>query len=229
MAILKLQSSFARVFGQRCFYLFLSILILIVVAPFLTETVHGRVLVQAVQVLVLIASVAAVGRTTMPFVIALLLGIPAFVFQSGITFGYGDPQTFRIWSSVFHGAFYLVAVVYLLRYVFSPDVMTDDKLFGAASVYLMLGILFAYAYLVVQVLDPGAFGARAGERSRSFYELLYMSFGVITSNGPGDVTPVGAKVRSIVILEQIVGVLYVAILIARLAGIYPPRRARDAP
>jgi len=39
--------------------------------------------------------------------------------------------------------------------------------------------------------------------------------------------PVGAKVRSIVILEQIIGVLYVAILIARLAGIYPPRRARD--
>lgn len=227
MAIRKLQWSFARIFRQRCFYLFLSILVLIVGAPFLTETVHGRVLVQAAQVLVLIASVAAVGRTTLPFVIALLLGIPAFVFQSGITFGYGDPDMFRIYSDVFHGAFYFVAVVYLLRYVFSPDVMTDDKLFGAASVYLMLGMMFAYAYLIVQLVDPGAFGTRSGER-RSFYDLLYMSFGILTSNGPGDVTPVGAKVRSIVILEQIIGVLYVAILIARLAGIYPPRRARDA-
>src|SRR5215510_7358970 len=106
MAILKLQSSFASIFGQRCFYLFLSILVLIVAAPFLTETLHGRVLVQAAQVLVLIAAVAAVGRTKMPFVIALLLGIPAFLFQSGITFGYGDPDTFRIWSNVFHCAFY---------------------------------------------------------------------------------------------------------------------------
>jgi hypothetical protein len=228
MAILKLQSSFARIFRQRCFYLFLSILVLIVAAPFLTETVHGRVVVQAAQVLVLIAAVAAVGRTTLPFVIALLLGIPAFVFQSGITFGYGDPEMFRVWSNVFHGAFYLVAIVYLLRFVFSPDVMTDDKLFGAASVYLMLAIMFAYAYMIVQLVDPGAFGSRAGERLRTFYDLLYMSFGVLTSNGPGDVTPVGAKVRSIVILEQIIGVLYVAILIARLAGIYPPRRARDA-
>jgi len=228
MAILKLQSSFARIFRQRCFYLFLSILVLIVAAPFLTETVHGRALVQAAQVLVLIAAVAAVGRTTLPFVVALLLGIPAFVFQSGITFGYGDPEMFRIWSNVFHGAFYLVAILYLLRYVFSPDVMTDDKLFGAASVYLMLAIMFAYVYLFVQLVDPGAFGARAGERPRAFYDLLYMSFGVLTSNGPGDVVPVGAKVRSIVILEQIIGVLYVAILIARLAGIYPSRRARDA-
>lgn len=228
MAIHKLQASFARIFRQRCFYLFLSILVLIVVAPFLTETVHGRVLVQAAEVFVLIASVAAVGRTTMPFVIALLLGIPAFLFQSSITFGYGDSETFRIWSNIFHGTFYLVAIVYLLRYVFSPDVMTDDKLFGAASVYLMLAIMFTYAYLIVQLVEPGAFGARAGERPRTFYDLLYMSFGVLTSNGPGDVTPVGAKVRSIVILEQITGVLYVAILIARLAGIYPPRRARDA-
>ncbi len=164
----------------------------------------------------------------MPFVIALLLGIPAFVFQSGITFGYGDPDTFRLWSNVFHGVFYLVAIVYLLRYVFSPDVMTDDKLFGAASVYLMLALMFAYAYLVIQLVDADAFGPHAGGRPRSFYDLLYMSFGVLTSNGPGDVTPAGPKVRSIVILEQIVGVLYVAILIARLAGIYPPRRARDA-
>ena len=228
MTIHTLHSSFARIFRQRCFYLFLSILVLIVAAPFLTETLHGRVFVQAAEVLVLIAAVAAVGRTTIPFVIALLLGVAAFVFQSGITFGYGDPETFRMYSDVFHAAFYLVAIVYLLGYVFSPDVMTDDKLFGAASVYLMLAVMFAYAYLFVQLVDPSAFGVGAGEPPRTFYDLLYMSFGVLTSNGPGDVTPVGAKVRSIVILEQIVGVLYVAILIARLAGIYPPRRARDA-
>jgi hypothetical protein len=220
MAILKLHSGFARIFRQRCFYLFLSILVLIVAAPFLTETLHGRVLVQAAQVLVLMASVAAVGRTTLPFVIALLLGIPAFLFQSGITFGYGDPEVFKLYSNGFHAAFYFVAVCYLLRYVFNPEVMTDDKLFGAASAYLMLAVLFAYAYAFAQVVDPGVFG----EPARPFYDLLYMSFGVMTSNGPGDVIPVGSKIRSLVILEQIVGVLYVAILIARLAGIYPPRR-----
>jgi hypothetical protein len=228
MALHKLQSSFARIFRQRCFYLFLSILVLIVGAPFLTEGLHGRVLVQAAEVLVLIAAVAAVGRSALPFVIALLLGIPAFVFQSGITFGYGDPAMFRYYSNVFHVAFYVVAVVYLLAYVFSPDVMTDDKLFGAASVYLLLALMFAYTYLLVQLIYPDAFGVREGERPRSFYDLLYMSFGALTSNGPGDIAPVSPKIRSIVILEQITGVLYVAILIARLAGIYPPKRARDA-
>jgi hypothetical protein len=226
MAIMRLHSGFARVFRQRCFYLFLSILVLIVVAPFLTDTLQGRVLVQALQVLVLIAAVAAVGRSTLPFVIALLIGLPAFLFQSGITFGYGEVATLGLYSNVFHAAFYLVAILYLLRYVFSPDVMTDDKLFGAASVYLMLAVMFAYIYMAAQLMEPGAFGAPPGRR-RDFYDLLYMSFGTITSNGPGDVTPVGPKIRAIVIIEQIIGVLYVAILIARLAGIYPPRRARD--
>jgi len=228
MTIHRIKSSFARIFWQRCFYLFMSILALVVVAPFLTETLHGRVLVQATEVLVLIASVAAVGRTTIPFVVALLLGIAAFGFQSGITFGYGDPEMVRMGSDVFHGVFYLVAIIYLLRYVFSPDVMTDDKLFGAASVYLMVAIMFTYAYMIVQIVNPAGFGSRAGEPPRTFFDLLYMSFGVLTSNGPGEVMPVGAKVRSVVILEQVVGVLYVAILIARLAGIYPPRRAREA-
>ena len=50
-----------------------------------------------------------------------------------------------------------------------------------------------------------------------------MSFGALTSNGPGDIQIVGAKVRTLVILEQISGTLFVAILIARLASGYLPR------
>jgi hypothetical protein len=121
-------------------------------------------------------------------------------------------------------AFYLVAVSYLLRYVFSPEVMTDDKLFGAAAGYLMLGMLWAYAYILVQYLDPQAFGAHLGQPARPFFDLLYMSFGCLTSNGPGDIVPTGSKVRALVILEQVLGTLFVAILIARLAGIYPPKQ-----
>ena len=54
-----------------------------------------------------------------------------------------------------------------------------------------------------------------------------MSFGCLTSNGPGDVVPAGSKVRALVMLEQVVGTLFVAILIARLAGIYPPKHETE--
>lgn len=228
MVIETLHLRVGRVFRQRCFYLFVSIVLVIGVAPFFTDTLRGRLLVQVVEVLLLIATVAAVGRTTLPFVIALLLGIPAFGFQVVGLLGLDDPTHFRMLSTAFYLAFDVVAVVYLLRYVFSTDVMTDDKLFGAAAAYLMLGMVFATAYTLIQFLDPGAFGVQPGDPPRTFYDLLYMSFGCLTSNGPGDITPIGARVRALVILEEAFGTLFVAILIARLAGIYPPKKEATA-
>ena len=227
MRIARLQASFARIFTQRCFYLFISLVALIALAPFVAEREHGRDLLNVAQVLVLIAAVAAMGRTTAPFVIALLLGIPTLLAQLFGAAGMDDPGRAALLTTGFYLAFYIVAISYLLTYVFTVDVMTDDKLFGAASGYLMLGIGWAYAYALMQRLDPTAFGVPPGEPLRGFYDLLGMSFGLLTSNGPGDIVVTGIKVKALVILEQVVGTLFVAILIARLAGVYPAR-VKDA-
>ena len=77
MRIAKPQSIFGHVLRQRCFCVSLSLIALIVMSPFVSDTLQGRVAVQVAQVPVLISVVMAVGRTTMPFVIALLLGLPA--------------------------------------------------------------------------------------------------------------------------------------------------------
>jgi hypothetical protein len=225
MALANLHLKFARVFYQRCFYLFVSMIALIVVAPFAQDFERGPLIVHVAQVLVLLAAVAAVGRTAMPFVIALLLGSPPVLLQLAVMLGLDESANVVTLSSAFYVAFYVVAIVYLLRYVFSPEVMTDDKLFGAASAYLMLGIGWAFAYNVAQSVSPEGFRSASGA-TRTFFDLLYMSFGILSSNGPGDIVVVGSKVKSLVILEQIVGVLYVAILIARLAGIYPPKQEK---
>jgi hypothetical protein len=225
MGFSRLQARFARIFTQRCFYLFVALIALIVVAPFVIDTLRGRLVLHAAQFLVLAAAVAAVGRTSMPFVIALLLGLSGLGFQVMNDLGVGNVAgdlTNATIATGFVVAFYIVAVSYLLAYVFNPEVMSEDKLFGAAAAYLMLGILWADAYLLVQHFEPQAFGARPGEAPKPFYDLLFASFGYLSSNGPGDIMPMGAKARALAILEQITGVLYVAILIARLAGIYPP-------
>jgi hypothetical protein len=223
MRIAWLQKRVGRVFKQRCFYLFISLVALVGIAPFAAELEHGRDVLNVAQVMVLIASVAAMGRTPMPFVIALLLGIPPLLAQFFAATGMDDPGHAALVTTGFYLAFYFVAICYLLAYVFTAEVMTDDKLFGAAAGYLMLGIGWAYCYALMQRLDPTAFGVRPGEPLRGFYDLLGMSFGLLTSNGPGDVVVTGIKVKALVILEQVTGTLFVAILIARLAGVYPPR------
>ena len=58
--------------------------------------------------------------------------------------------------------------------------------------------------------------------------FIYFSFTVITSTGFGDIAPLSRQARSLCVLEQVSGALFVAILIARLAGVYPPlRRDRE--
>jgi hypothetical protein len=74
-------------------------------------------------------------------------------------------------------------------------------------------------YLVVQVVVPGSFVAYQGEGQRTFLELLYLSFANLTSVGLSDVTAVLPMARSVVIIEQVAGVMYVALIIARVVGL----------
>src|SRR5262245_56356039 len=123
MAIVRLQAAFGRIFRQRCFYLFLSLVLLIAIAPHVLGTLHGRLVMQVVLFLVMISILAMVGRTTLPFVLGLVLGIPAMVFQLVALLALFEPVRDHALSMGFYVAFYVVVVTYLLGYVFSPDVM----------------------------------------------------------------------------------------------------------
>jgi hypothetical protein len=109
--------------------------------------------------------------------------------------------------------------VYLLLYVFQPEVMTADKLFGAAAGYLMLGVLWAYFYMLLGFAIPNSFSTGGQPGTPDFFDSLYFSITVLTSTGFGDITPLTRPARSLVVVEQVVGALFIAILIARLAGV----------
>ena len=169
------------------------------------------------------STVAAVGRTTLSFVIALLLAVPAVWFQYLGLWHDSDSDLAGSW--MFSAALYFVTTAYLLRYVFQPRVMTQDKLFGAAAAYLMIGVFWAYLYAIIGFFYPQSYMI-VGQPGRLVYaDALYLSMTVLTSTGFGDVTPLTRQARGICIVEQITGALFVAILIARLAGSI--RRARN--
>jgi hypothetical protein len=215
-----MRASIGQVFYQRCFYLFVLLLALIASVPFAPLTTTGRLVINGFNTLVLVATAAAVGRTVLSFVVVLVLAGPAMVFQYlGVTTAQPEPLAMA-W--LFSAALYAATVTYLLRYVFRPEVMTSDKLYGAASAYLMLGLLWAYIYSLVDYWYPQSFllGGRAEPLPLS--ESLYLSFTILTSTGFGDIVPIGRQARGVCIIEQITGALFVAILIARLAGVYLP-------
>jgi hypothetical protein len=223
MALRVARDVLSRIFYQRCFWLFLALIFLIGAASFVPATDRGRVVLNIINIFVLIAIVAAAGRTMLSFLIALLLAAPAIWLQYvGL---WQDTDSDLAGSWMFSAALYFIATAYLLRYVFQPKIMTPDKLFGAAAVYLMLGVLWAYIYAIVGFFRPESYLVGGQPGRLVFSDALYLSFTVLTSTGFGDITPLTRQARGICVIEQITGALFVAILIARLAGVYPPRES----
>ena len=218
MAIATTRNALSRIFFQRCFWLFSVLVVLIGAVSFVPASDYGRLFLNGINMFLLIATVAAVGRTTVSFVIALLLTVPAVWFQYiGLWY---DSDRDLAWSWMFSATLYFITVAYLLRYVFQPTIMTQDKLFGAAAAYLLIGVLWAYLYAIIGFFYPQSYMI-VGQPGR----LVYLSITVLKSTGSGDVTPLTRQARGICMIEQVTGALFVAILIARLAGVYPPRES----
>jgi hypothetical protein len=206
----------AKALPHGCAYLFFALLLLLVLVPIFGASQTGRIVVNVMNISILFAAVVAVGRTPRLYAIALLLGLPVAGFQvAGIV--RAEPEYLML-SWAFGACFYFWTVTLLLRYVLLPEVMNANKLYGAGAIYLMLGVMWAYFYGVIQYFYPGSF-APAGA-PLNLLDLLYFSFTVLTTVGFGDIVPVHPVARGLTTLEQVVGVLYVAILIARLSGMY---------
>ena len=91
---------------------------------------------------------------------------------------------------------------------------------GAICLYLLLGVIWAALYLLVDAAFPGSFsGPLSPEHRNNFPDLLYFSFTSLTTQGFGDFVPVLPLARFLVYVEGIFGQLYIAIVIASLVGI----------
>jgi len=206
---------------QRCFWLFAALLLLIVSVPFLEETPYGRIALNVTTLLVLISGAAAIGRGAGAIVITVLLAMPTAVFLF-VAVVQGQKH-FMIYSQAFGAAFFFAITSYLLSYTLRRDVMTMDKLYGAAAAFLMLGVLWAYLYAILLAFYPGALLMNGAPMTAWLPStMLYFSFVTLTATGMSDIMPAHPVARTLCAFEMITGVLFIAVLIARLAGSYPP-------
>src|SRR5262249_36600334 len=115
--------------AHRCFVLFLALLALLIAVPFLSGNAGGRLVLGALDDVILVAAVASVARGRMSLAVALLLAVPAVVFKyKALQTGAAADQAV---SLGFAAAFYAYTLAHLLEYVLRRDVMTADKLYGA--------------------------------------------------------------------------------------------------
>jgi hypothetical protein len=180
----------------------------------------GKSLFGLVGLVVLFLAVRAVRATPALTWIAAGIGIPVVV----LTFAeavWPDNNPLAFWSSLLHAIFYFYTAYALLRYMFADNWVTKDELFATGATFTVVAWAFAYLYFAIQFIWPNSFTIY-GETlpgMRSWYELLYLSITTMTSTGLSDISAVTPHARSFVMLEMISGMLYVALVVARLVGL----------
>src|SRR5207248_9726603 len=119
--------------------------------------------------------------------------------------------------------FMVLVVGNLLHFVLSASSITTNVLCAAISAFLLLGLLWTFGYWLVAELTPGAFSfnvaSDAGANMEGF-NGLYFSLITLCTVGCGAITPVSRVARMLAAMEALTGLLYVAVLIARLLAIH---------
>ncbi len=119
------------------------------------------------------------------------------------------------------------AAASLTAYMLQDWVATTDELFAAGATFTLLAWAFAYAYVACQGIFPESFSApRDLQAPRTWVELLFLSVAVLSSVGLSDILPVTPQARSLVMLESIAGVMYIALVVSRVVGLTLAERKR---
>jgi hypothetical protein len=186
--------------------------------PFMETSDAGRALFSAFGILVLGLVVLAVRRSPGLTWVVVLLAIPATVLL--IIQAATGSDTLLPYSSAIEAILYLYAAGALLAYMLEDHVVTRDELFAIGATFTLVAWAFAYAYTVCQAIEPGSFTAAVDPGAqRSWMELLFLSFTTLSSTGIGDVVPVKSFARALVMIQQLAGLGYIAIVVSRLVGL----------
>ena len=207
--------------------LLLAQLLAILLYPFIGDNTAGRLVIGVVGLTILILAVWSVRRTPALSWVAVLLGGPAMVLTV-VEALVPDHRGVAVVSAVFHAPFYLYVSWAMVRYLFADRKVTRDELLAVGAAFTVVAWAFAYVFSGVQAVWPGSFTGLGPPGDRTWFDLLFASFANLTGVGLSDVVPVLPHARSVVMVEQVTGVMYVALVISRLVGLtIAPADAED--
>jgi len=192
--------------------------------PFMESSEVGRALFSVFGILILGLVVLAVRSTPGLTWVSVLLGLPATVLL--LVQAATGRDGLLPYSSGLEAVLYLYAAGALIAYMLADHEITRDELFAVGATFTLVAWAFAYLYTVCQSIEPGSFTAAIDPSGqRSWMELLFLSFTTLSSTGLSDVVPVKPFARALVMIEQLAGIAYVAMVVSRLVGLLVLRGA----
>jgi hypothetical protein len=209
-------------------YLLVFLLLLLVGYPMVLGDRANSVVFDMLVLGVILSGVYTVIRERRLLLIAVLLAIPAIASRwlAHLT----DNEGLVLFGLFSTALFFIYNSVTMLIYILRGRTVTADTIFGAISVYLMIGLAWAFLFALVDKTTPGSFAtiqqvAPLDDGRLPF--LVYYSFVSLTTLGYGDIFPVSPPARVLSYMEAVVGQIYLTVLVARLVGLHIAGLGRD--
>ncbi len=213
----RLRIPMTNIIIGRFGFLFISILLMFTLRPFMEGYIGLQVLLAIFMSAIVISVIYAVSEQKRALMIVLAIAIPTLIIKWLSYFV--QITAIHLASDVTGVVFTAYATIIILSYVYREKKITVDFIYAAVSGYFLIGLMWAFVFSALEFLMPGSFQGPQVEASRLSHAYYY-SFTTLTTLGYGDITPVSAPARSFSFLEAIMGQLYLAILIAGLVGKY---------
>ncbi len=198
-----------------------ALIIVLLAFPVLEGFTYIRTFIGVLLIGALLAAVRAVANLRKQVLLSGVLGTAGIIGYFGNIFGFGD--WFEALGMLGFSVFFLtVGITILTNIMLHIRHVTSELIYGAINVYLLVGLSFAFTFALVEFIQPGSFigleSLSMGDDSIMRY--LYYSFVTMTTLGYGDISPVTGPAATLAYIEAIFGQLYIAIMIARLMGLY---------
>lgn len=211
-------------------FMLVGMLITLVIGPVLLELgfYEPGLTIQAALTITLIVGVWSIIESKLWFWTGVVLAIVAASI-SILEFFRPSPLTHAIGLTVI-ALFCFFSIAFTFNQIARSGSMriTPNRLVGAGSVYLLLGVGFGVINMLIEVLLPGSFkGLNPSGDGSVGLDLIYFSFVTMTTLGYGDVTPVRPIAQATAYMGAVVGQFYIAVLVAGLVGGYVSQRLME--
>jgi hypothetical protein len=190
----------------------------ILLYPWMETSPRGRAVFAAFGLLILGVALRVVKRS--PWLTWLALVLAVAMVGLSVVHAIAPHPALPIALAIVGCVFYFYAAGSLIAYMLQDWVATTDELFAVGATFTLLAWAFAYAYAASEAMFPGSFSGPINPAGRrTWMELLFLSFAVLSSVGLSDILPVTAMARALVMLESFAGLMYMALVVSRLIAL----------
>ena len=199
---------------SRFIYIILAIVLVLLVNPFIQHAgKSGHFFAILLLAMIPLTSFYALTGDRHRAIIILFIAAPFVIFD--VTNLFFANRYLMIVAISFGTILYFYIIVLLVINLLSYRVVTANLIYCAISTYLLIGIMWAGIYVVLEGISPGSFKGISETT-----DLLYFSFVTLTTVGYGDITPQSILAKRLTVFEAAMGGIYMAVIIAMIVGRY---------